>query len=161
MTYFEVPLAGGVVALIDAADRALIEARPWRVHEIARGQYVRRYAASGSRTIYMHRLILDAPAGLQVDHINHDGLDNRRANLRLASPSQNGANMRPKGGVSRFRGVYWNRRRSLWGAQIKVDRVNRNLGGFPSEEDAARAYDEAALAAWGQFATLNLPGGGR
>jgi hypothetical protein len=90
-----------------------------------------------------------------VDHINRRKLDCRRANLRTASSSQNSANRRPWTGSSPFKGVH--RFRDKWRAKIQVDGAQRHLGVFDSAEAAARAYDAAAVEAFGEFAWLNFP----
>ena len=111
----------------------------------------------------MHRQLLRPPSTLLSDHVNGDGLDNRRGNLRVATSSQNGANGDyPKfGGKSRskYRGV--RRGPYAWMAHISTgDRQKyhrqKYLGSFKSEEDAARAYNEAALKQFGEFARLNI-----
>ena len=152
--------AVGLVALVDDEDYPLISRFRWNVKE-----YVRR---DGSKLLYahtrnadpqrrwrrMHQLILSAPI---VDHEDNDGLNNQRSNLRPATMSQNLANRVPAGGASRFRGVRRTRNRHRWGAQIMVNYKNRYLGTFDLEEDAARAYDAAALQEWGEYAYLNFP----
>lgn len=111
----------------------------------------------------IHRLIAKPPCPLLVDHRNQDPLDNRRKNLRFANSSQNGANSeRPKrpGASSIYRGVCKPSRKlkKQFCAFIKMSgRRNKNLGYFVSEIEAAKAYDKAALATWGPFATLNFP----
>jgi len=148
---------GPLHALIDASDRSLVESYTW--HALC-GHNGKIYAYS-RRRVYMHRLIAGTPAGFETDHINGDGLDNRRANLRIASASQNSANMgkpaRPGGSAhsSRYKGVSWDRSRDLWQAKITVNQHCRNLGRYSSQEAAALAYDEAARAAWGEFAMTN------
>lgn len=154
--------AAGRVALVDDQDYALVAVHRWSIMEEIRagrpyGPYARTYVTlPGGRqvTIRMHNLILDC-AG--VDHINQNGIDNRRANLRPATKSQNAANQRPvKGKTSQFKGVCWYRA-TKWQAYITVSGNRRHLGYFDAEEDAARAYDTAALAAWGDYACLNFP----
>lgn len=111
------------------------------------------------RLVQMHRLLLDAPTGVQVDHRNRNGLDNRMENLRFASNRQQRANqgVRTDSG-SRLKGVYFVKSRELgkpYRAQIKVDGVTRSLGYFASAEEAAAAYDAAAVQEFGEFAVTN------
>lgn len=151
-----VPLTKGCFALIDDADAPLVLAYHWQAN------YSRRYAVGivDGRQVRMHRFLMGAPADREVDHANGDGLDNRRSNLRIATPSQNKGNRR-KGArayTSRYKGVFRRSDRTTerWHAAIHDGR-RRWLGSFLTEEDAARAYDRAALAKWGEFALLNLP----
>ena len=117
-----------------------------------------------SSTVYMHRIILSRvvrrPLKRQecVDHINHNGLDNRRCNLRLVTQSQNMCNMRitPRSKSSCFKGVHWFGRTNKWQAQIMMDGKRVHLGYFVDEVDAARAYDEAAKKLHGHNCWLNL-----
>jgi hypothetical protein len=156
-----VPLSGkkaaGRIALIDDDDLELVSPYRWRVLENARpGRLNGPYAVTGHYPVLMHNLLLGIKG---VDHINHDGLDNRRANLRPATRSQNNHNERPRtGSFSRFKGVIFDGRwRGRWQARIIMDGRRLSLGYFATEEDAARAYDAAALAAWGEYAWLNFP----
>jgi hypothetical protein len=101
----------------------------------------------------MHKLITGWP---KTDHIDHDGLNNQRSNLRPATTAQNNHNQRPQRNTSsRFKGVTWHKRIGKWQAAIKVADKNRHLGVFPDEEDAARAYNAAAVEAYGEYAYLN------
>ena len=102
----------------------------------------------------MHRVILNAPPGREVDHINRNGLDNRRSNLRLATHAQNEANKPPRG---EYKGAYWCKKSGRWRASIRVDGRLRHMGRFATREEAARVYDDAALEAFGEFAYLNFP----
>jgi hypothetical protein len=163
-----IPLGRGREALLDVADLPIVRAYTWYPLEGHNGK-VYAIAQLGSRTFYMHRLIAGTPPGLETDHRNGDGLDNRRANLRVATPSQNSANTgkprRPDGTAhsSQYKGVSWDRSRGRWQAKLarldpSIGRTRTfNLGRFDVEVDAARAYDVAALAAWGEFARLNFP----
>jgi hypothetical protein len=106
----------------------------------------------------MHREIMGLSAGdpRKVDHINHDRLDNRRSNLRIVSKSQDVQNTpKRKGCSSRFKGVCCDQRRGKWVASIQIDGRSRHLGRFEIEEDAARAYNLAAVTAWGDHTLLN------
>lgn len=111
--------------------------------------------ASTKIPTWLHREICPVPEGFCVDHINGDPMDNRRSNLRQASTSQNQANRKPtRKGTSVFKGV--SRLPSgKWQAQIRKDGVNKYLGSYSEELDAARAYDWAALAEFGEYAWGN------
>jgi hypothetical protein len=107
----------------------------------------------------MHRDIMNSPKGLLVDHRNCDGLDNRRANLRLATHSQNQCNKRKRRSKtsSRFIGVSFDKWTGRWYASIKTNGKTIWLGRFDSEIEAAKAYDRAAIKYHGEFARLNFP----
>ena len=107
--------------------------------------------------VLMHRVIMGAEPGEEVDHVDRDGLDNRRQNLRLSTRSQNNGNQAKTRGTSRFKGVYWDKGRQKWHAQICLGSNRRAIGRFDSEEEAARAYDAAAVEQWGEFARVNFP----
>lgn len=144
----------GRVALVDDADYELISQYNWTATRSGRSFYAVRRGVGGAYCS-MHAFLTGWPG---VDHINHDGLDNRRCNLREATKSQNAHNMRSNLGVtSSYKGVSWYKRDSTWEAKIKTDGQYRFLGRFADEEAAARAYDAAALAAWGEYAYLNFP----
>lgn len=156
----EVPLTKGYVAVIDDEFSELILQHCWRVLVQPHGQYA--IAALPRRngkqqTLSMHRLILGAGSGQQVDHIDRDGLNNTRGNLRFCTTAQNAQNRRHRGGVSQYRGVVWHKTPGRWAAQITARREPHFLGFFSSEEEAARAYDRAARELHGQFANLNFP----
>lgn len=153
----EMVLPGGQIVLIDKADAVLVAGFNWRL--VGPG-YVA--ASRGSMTLYLHRLIIGAGTGEMVDHINRDPLDNRSVNLRIATKKQNaanrGADRRRLGTSSRHKGVAWRKERGYWGAYIHVDGKTRYLGSFQNEDDAAVAYNKAALETWGEFARLNEVG---
>lgn len=159
-----IPLTQGQAAVIDDADAALIARYHWwaakRPHtyyavtkiKVTPGRRGRR------RILHMHQLIMGDPPGMQVDHVNRDGLDNRRANLRVATQSQNKANSgRYRNNASGFKGVYWRRSHQQWEAQITHQGRRYHLGYFRSPEDAARAYDAKARQLHGAFASCNFP----
>lgn len=158
MSVLEIPLVRGGVTLIDAASEPLLSGRPWRHLVTKDGRHYAQRTDPGNVASYLHRLILGAPRGTQVDHIDGDGLNNTRINLRLASASLNGANRGPTKG-RRYKGITPGKRAGSWLAMITVNRRTRSLGVFESQEDAAKAYDVAALEAWGEFAYQNLPKG--
>ena len=101
---------------------------------------------------------MNAPAGMQIDHINGNGLDNRKVNLRLCNSSQNQRNARKrKSGTSRFKGVDWHKESKKWRARICVNRKRIHIGRYKSEFEAAQAYDKKAIELFGEFASLNFP----
>lgn len=119
-----------------------------------------------SQSAHVHRIgwqLVNGPIpmGIQIDHINHNRLDNRLCNLRLASRSQNMANTRLRTiNTSGFKGVSWHKASGKWQAQFEFRgpgiRKGYALGLYTSREEAARAYDRAAVAQWGEFAETNL-----
>lgn len=110
------------------------------------------------RLVYMHRLILKAAPDALVDHINADTLDNRRSNLRLATPEQNGQNKRLNSlSETQLKGVGWHKRRQKYHARIQLQGMRYHLGYFDDAESAALAYDAAARLLFGEFALCNYP----
>lgn len=106
--------------------------------------------------LYLHRLILGAKKGERVDHINGNGLDNRRENLRFATASGNGANSRTyRNNTSGYKGVHWEHRRGKWYANLTHQGKTIFIGRFDLPEDAARAYDAKAVEIHGEFARTN------
>ena len=140
-------------ALVDAADYDALSAVKWRANTQPHTTYAVR--ESEGRTVQMHRVITAAPQGVEVDHINGDGLDNRRDNLRLCSRKENQRNKRVTPHSSKYKGVTWNTSHGKWQARIRIDGRQKHLGYFTDEIDAGRAYDEAAVKAFGEFARLN------
>jgi len=107
----------------------------------------------------MHREILKVPASMFVDHINHNGLDNRNANLRPATRAQNARNRRKGrkiGSHSNYKGLTWYKNEKRWAVRIMVDRSSKFIGYFDNEIAAAKAYDKAAMKYHGEFAALNF-----
>lgn len=146
-------------ALVDDEDRERISRVDWEVQ--FRGDGRAAYAKTNSSRIgkdhrLMHRMILRAPFGVAVDHIDGDGLNNRKSNLRFATISQNAQNSFVQirdDKTSRFKGVSWNGK--AWAAQIRLEGQTQLLGAFSDEVEAARAYDAAAIRLFKEFARTN------
>ena len=152
-----IALTQGKFAIVDAGDYEWLSQKKWH---IAKGHTPKCYAAAygkGRRTILMHRLIMEPPEGLVVDHIDGNGLNNRRGNLRVCTQRQNLWNHPGRGGASRFKGVSFDRKRGKWQVRIRVGGRHRHLGYFDDEIEAAFAYDLAAVELMGEFAYLNFP----
>ena len=149
-----VPLTQGYEAVIDVDDVGLVSGFSWQVLVLKRQTYALRKHRIGLvyRNVYLHRALMDAPAGMQVDHMDTDGLNNRRGNLRLATRHQNGQNSRlSRRNTSGFKGVSWDRQRNKWRAKIKFGDKQSHLGLFDSAEGAHAAYCEASARLHGEF----------
>jgi hypothetical protein len=162
----EIPLTKGLHAIIDARDLGrVLEFGPWHASVSSRNfpdkVYARhrRYLPGGRGKItMMHQFIMESQR--RVDHINGNTIDNRASNLRPSTNQQNCANQRMRTtNTSGFKGVTWYSRDRIWVAQIKIDGKTRRIGKYVDPVDAARAYDSAAIEAWGEFACINFPDG--
>ena len=150
-----IPLNKGKFAIVDEADAELVlTGKPWTaLRPAGRSWYAQRREGSPSKSAPMQWLI----GGRKwLDHVNRNGLDNRRINLRPATHSQNNAN-RPmlRNNTSGYRGVYQTHGAGKWTAQIRVRGHKMRLGCFDDPVEAARAYNRAAVEAFGEFAALN------
>ena len=145
------------MALVDDEDHGLVTSvkEVWFVHKYGHAQ-ASIWGDGKTHGILMHRLIMNAPVGMDVDHINGNRLDNRKINLRICTRAQNRKNCRSRGGSSRFKGVTWDKSKKRWTAQIQSDKKHYLIGRFKKENEAARAYDVAALVLHGEFACLNF-----
>lgn len=160
-------MTNGSCAWVDAADLAWALGFRWSELATDRSRTAYPTASIGRRTAYMHKEIAvraGFPASATVDHIDGNGLNNTRMNLRPASRSQQQGNRPPTcKNASGYRGAHWwvpakcNRAKPCWVATIRIDGKNKHLGNFDTAESAARVYDQWAKAKWGEFAYLNLP----
>lgn len=153
-----VTLSRGYSAIIDVADEQAVNAFKWHVIPRTRTQYAARNIVlpDGRRTtVALHTFL----TGFAItDHLNGNGLDNRRFNLRNATAEQNGRNVRLlRTNTSGYKGVSWVAAHKRWESKIYFNGRKKYLGEFHSKEQAAKAYDEAARAVYGEFATLNFP----
>ena len=151
-----IELTWGKYAIVDAEDCDLLSSYKWCAVKKDQTWYAYTLTIEGKR-LPMHRLIMDEPKGLFVDHRDHNGLNNRKSNLRLCTQSQNNMNIRPIGKTSRYKGVCWHKRRNKFIARIQIDGKRIHIGCFDDEIDAAKAYDKKAKELFGEFAYLNFP----
>lgn len=144
----KIQLTQGKTCLIDNDDYELIKEYSWAAH-FERSNW---YAVTSKRingklkTIRMHRLILDAKPGQYVDHINRNGLDNRKSNIRICTPQQNTLNrISHKNSSSKYKGVSLRKTTNKYESYISINGKRKHLGFFKKEIDAAKAYNSAAL----------------
>ena len=164
-TFRRIPLSRGQYAIVDVADYEELNKHKWCAIPKRDTFYAKRggYRNGRQTTISMHQQILRFPDNCVIDHENHNGLDNRRANLRVATPAQNACNSRKmlKPCSSKYKGVSYEDDKNQWRAYITHNGKRMYLGRFDNEEDAARAYDAAAKLYFGKFAELNFKENGR
>lgn len=152
-THAEIPLKNECVAVIDLVDVEKASKHGWILDDTKPNRYV--LARVNNRTLRLHRYILDVPKGMAVDHIDGNGLNNRRTNLRVVTPQQNSFNRRKiTSKSSRYKGVHA-RGNGKFRAAIRVNGKLINIGTFSTELDAAKAYNILALKYFGEFACLN------
>jgi hypothetical protein len=150
-------------ALVDDEDFERISRFGWYAFKAGRNWYAARMIRirpgySGQRKLLMHNAIAKPPAGRKWDHIDGDGLNNQKRNLRPATDAQNQANSRKRvDNKSGFKGVSWHRQHQKWYCSLQHSKKQHFIGLFIDPADAARAYDQAALRLKGAFARLNFP----
>ena len=152
-----IQLSQGAVALVDSEDLRILDLHRWCLSfTLQRKRYARR--CEKGRTIYMHREIMNPPPHMEIDHINGDGLDNRKQNLRICTRSQNQRNSKKRiVKSSNFKGVCFDKTGNKWRARIYYEKKNNQIGQFDTDFEAAEAYDKKAIELFGEFARLNFP----
>lgn len=157
-----IPLTQNKVALVDDCDAEKVLHHKWCASKSTGNNSF--YATSSiwvggrGKTIFMHRVIMEPPQNLCVDHINGNGLDNRRANLRICSTRENLRNsILSAANTTGYKGVSFNRNAKKFQARIEFNYRSRHIGYFKTAIEAARAYDQEAIKLFGKFARLNLP----
>ena len=155
-----IPLTQDKFALVDDSDFEWLNQWKWCAARDKKTYYAIRKIPTNSHPrqiiIRMHRQILNAPKEMLVDHRNSNGLDNQRENIRLCTFSQNSQNRCLSRSTSGFKGVYWNKRKQKWHSRIRVESKYQNLGYHFCIVKAAKAYDEAAIKHFRDFANINF-----
>ena len=159
-----IPLSQGKFAIVDPEDYERLNQYKWHAQKDGGGgscyalSYLPRNGRRKRKKKRMHRMVIEIPEGFYCDHINQNGLDNRKANLRPATWSQNLWNRKKynRPSSSKFKGVEWVKDRGCWRAMIQANRKKIYVGYFRDEIDAARAYDAAARKYHGEFACPNF-----
>ena len=149
-----IPLTQGKTALIDVCDLDIVKDYNWYAAKSRNVYYAQRMERRvGRKAIKLHRALLSPPEGYVVDHINGDGLDNRRCNLRIATQQENHQNqITPKHNTSGVKGVSWHSRDLVWYANIRVSGRLIYIGKFRDFEAACAARLEAERRYFGEFA---------
>lgn len=151
----EIQLTQGKITLVDDEDYERVSQYKWFAHK----ENIRFYAWGriNKKIIKLHRFIMNIHnPKILVDHINGNGLDNRKENLRFCSASQNNFNRKPIKNISGYKGVRKELKSKNWSARIYMNYKEKYLGSFITKEDAAKAYNEAAIKYFGEFANLNI-----
>jgi hypothetical protein len=147
-----IALSSGGYAWVDAGDYEWLNRYHWR---LSNGYPCRR---DKGRNVFMHRQIMEAPADKVVDHVDGNKCNARRSNLRICNRDENQYNQhKRRTGLSRFKGVTFHKRMRKWKAHYRLNHRLHHLGYFADEAEAARAYDYAAVAHFGEFAHVNFP----
>jgi hypothetical protein len=147
-----IPLTKGKIAVVDAADFNWL--KNLKFYSTAKGYAVCNF---NGRHESMHRLIMNPPPGLVVDHIDRNPLNNKRSNLRICTTKQNNYNRKRHNKYSKYKGIYWLSTSNKWRAVIHYYSKHIHLGYFDSEIETAQAYDKKAVELFGEFAYLNFP----
>lgn len=151
----QIKLSRGLIALVDDEDFEYLSQWKWSAHKGGNTFYATRTIWKGSiqNKVRMHRLILNTPKGMQVDHIDHNGLNNQKHNIRNCNVQQNHFNVRSVS-TTGYHGVYYDKKYIK--ACIQYNGKGIHIGNFKREIDAARAYDQKAKELFGDFAYLNF-----
>lgn len=153
-----IPLTKGKHTIVDPEDYEQQSKHKWYANRGDSKKIPRYYAVrqKNKKALLMHREIMNCPKGMEVDHINGDTLDNRKANLRICTHAENSQNSKGKhNSTSQYKGV-WSKD-GKWAAKIGYMKGDKYIGSFPHEVMAAKAYDDSAKRIFGEFAWLNFP----
>lgn len=161
-SYQEIELSRGKVALVDSEDWEYLNKFNWHTSNSSSKHTPltswRAYRKINKRRVGMHNIIMNCPKGMLIDHINHDGLDNRKSNLRICTPAQNSINKRNSPlRNNNYKGVKWLEHQQRWCVRMGSTKSGtaKYVGTYDTEIEAAKAYNNAAIEMYGEFACLN------
>lgn len=154
MKSLELKNAHGTFAVVDDEDYERVSQWQWLLRERKGLCYAIRY--ENQQCIFLHREIMRAGHGTNIDHRNGDGLNNTRLNLRFCTHTENLRNSTSRVGSSKFKGVHWDNTKRRWCAQITIGNNQKIRRYFQDDESAARVYDQLAIRFFGAFARLNF-----
>ena len=160
----EIFLTNGLVAFVDDDDYDSVACWGWHARPGKNTTYAYRAVKikGKQKNILLHRMIMGHPEGKNVDHINGNGLDCQKGNLRLATGRENNANAKGnRNATSKYKGVSWHTKYGKWRAVISDYKPCRHIMMSECEVTCAKAYDEAARKAFGEYAMLNFPDDGK
>lgn len=148
----KIQLTQNKYALVDDEDFDELNQHKWCCGKNKYTYYVMRKDSKLKKVIYMHRVIMNQQHNLHVDHINRNGLDNRKENLRVCTKTQNLGNSKiRKDSTSGIKGISWHKRDKKWGSRININGKLKHLGYFSDKFDAKHAYTKAAKEYFGEF----------
>lgn len=156
----QIPLTRGMSALVDDEDYDELIKHKWHASSDSYNIYACRTTYSEGHkhhNLLMHRVIMGDISGIMYDHIDGNGLNNQKLNLRIVTHTQNTRNRKNNSiGSSRYKGVYWGNQLQRWVAKIRGSKNQIYIGSFKVEEEAARAYNKKAVELFGEYARLNI-----
>lgn len=151
----EIKLTQNKIAFVDDEDFDFLSKFKWYAVKGSRTYYASRFVER--KEIRMHNILIKHKKRNFIDHIDHNGLNNQKSNLRVCTKQQNNMNKLPmKGGTSKFLGVCWSQRAKKWRSTITHNGKNIHIGYYANEVDAAKAYNAMAKELFGEFANLNI-----
>lgn len=159
----EIKLSQSKVALVDDEDFEYLNQFKWAACKDGKTYYAWRCLKPeeknlrGKHRAVMHREIMGNPLNLEIDHIDHDGLNNQKINLRICTRAENRRNSNPtSNAASKYKGVSWNSRKQRWKVDIMKNYKSYFVGYFKIENEAAASYNKAAIDLYGEYANLNI-----
>ena len=153
-----ISLSRGKFALVDNINYEYLNQWKWYYNNGYAARDQRNLITKKDTRIYMHRIIMKAKKSENIDHVNHNGIDNQKRNLRKSTHEQNMHNMKSnKNSTSQYKGVCWAKNNKKWKVQINYNNKHIYLGYYTNEKVAAKVYDKAAIKLHKEFAYLNFP----